>query len=313
MGGNHGQLCERLVQLYHNAELRETMGDKGHERIMKQFSFAKMTEKYREELDQLHEDHLEAIAEAVPSQGKEPGLGAAAQKEQSLKQPQEEEEGESGTGREDSGDDDERKTELSVSNSVGSTAASTRSANVRRVLIDMDNTLVDWDSEFVKRWGETFGQDISEMIMNREHYEIEKNFPPEMEEKVIRVIASPGFYASLKPFRGAIKALQEMVEQGIDVLLVTAPHPSCAARCAAEKFQWVSEHLGDEWHSRLIIARDKTHVAGDVIIDDKPKISGSNSEPVWEHVIFDTSYNKDQVDCRKRLAEWSQWKKVLLC
>jgi len=332
--GNHGQLCDRLVQLYHDTELRECMGVKGHERIMDQFCFAKMTEKYRKELDHLHEVHHSSVVH---------------EQNDDMEEEEEEQQRDDATEARDDDEEDllaseleEEKEDLispstsfaTLSTSASSVTLSTspsalslprtlrssgvvksrrgRKQAVQRVLVDMDNTLVDWDSEFVRRWNQIYDQDISEHILNREHYEIEKNFDHKLAKKVLNVVASPGFYASLKPFRGAVDALREMVDNGIDVLLVTAPHPSCAARCAAEKFQWVSKHLGDDWHARLIIARDKTHVSGDYLIDDKPRITGSNQNPVWEQIIFDTSYNKDQVDERKRLSQWSEWRKIVL-
>lgn len=47
-----------------------------------------------------------------------------------------------------------------------------------------------------------------------------------------------------------------------------------------------------EWIDRMIISRDKTHVTGSVLIDDKPYVTGTNRNPSWQHVIFEQPYNK---------------------
>lgn len=100
-----------------------------------------------------------------------------------------------------------------------------------------------------------------------------------------------------------------MRDSGIDVRILTAPHPSCFAACASEKYQWVAEHLGEDWLPRLILARDKTHVRGRYLIDDKPKISGS-SDATWDHVVFTQSYNQT-VATNRRMNSWADWRSLV--
>jgi len=182
----------------------------------------------------------------------------------------------------------------------------------KTVLVDMDNTIVDWDGEFIRRYSEASGQDpleVEEMVRNRQKFEIEENFEASEHAKVLEVIASPGFYESLKPLPGALEALQKMVEEGVDVKLVTAPHPLCAGSCAREKFISVERLLGPAFLERLIITRDKTHVQGDLLVDDKPRVSGSRTAS-WTHVLFNQSYNKS-MEGKARLSAWSEWADAL--
>jgi 5'-nucleotidase len=62
--------------------------------------------------------------------------------------------------------------------------------------------------------------------------------------------------------------------------------------------------------ARLIITRDKTHVKGKLLVDDKPFVTGTGI-PSWEHVVFTAPYNLALTD-RKRLSSWNDWRKVLL-
>ena len=158
------------------------------------------------------------------------------------------------------------------------------------------------------------GQRVMQLVNSRAFYEIEKNDFGASPERVMSVVTEPGFYAALRPFPGALDALKRMVAAGVDVRLVTSPHPACAASCAAEKYQWLLEHLGPTWIDRLIIARDKTHVQGDVLVDDKPKISGSSKVVRWNQVLYSQSYNKDvDLGGRQRLDSWvGDWARVLL-
>ena len=123
----------------------------------------------------------------------------------------------------------------------------------KTVLVDMDNTIVDWDGEFIRRYSEASGQDplvVEKLVRNREKFEIEENFQESERAQVMEVIASPGFYESLEPLPGAVEALHKMVDEGVDVKLVTAPHPLCAGSCAREKFISVERLLGPEFLER---------------------------------------------------------------
>lgn len=161
------------------------------------------------------------------------------------------------------------------------------------VLVDMDSTVVDFDGAFLDRWvaaRPASAQADVQRVRARQHYELERNFDEADRGAVISAIATPGLYAAMKPYPGALAGLRALVAAGYDVRLVTAPHPTCAATCAAEKFGWVQQYLGPDWVSRLILARDKTHIRGDILIDDKPAVVGS-ARPVWQHVLFSQPWN----------------------
>ena len=70
------------------------------------------------------------------------------------------------------------------------------------------------------------------------------------------------------------------------------------------------QHLGDDWVKRLILCHDKTLVHGDVLVDDKPEVTGSNPVPSWEHVLFGAPYNRHITD-RRRIGDWTEWAEVL--
>lgn len=181
------------------------------------------------------------------------------------------------------------------------------------VLVDMDSVIVDWDRAFLERWCALHPEREEadrKMMAGRTHYEVEENFPPEFREHVVATLTEPGMYLAMEPIPGAVEALRAMVAAGLDVRIVTAPHPACAASCASEKFQWVERFLGSEWISRLILARDKTHVHGAVLIDDKPAITGSTA-PSWEHIVFAQPWNLHVTD-KRRMDAWKDWRALIL-
>lgn len=179
------------------------------------------------------------------------------------------------------------------------------------VLCDMDNTIVSFDEAFAKRWCELDPTFDPAWVRDRKEFEMELNFPQEWRPKAEAIMGTPGFYASFDPVEGALDALRQMVDSGWDVRLCTAPHPLQWEDCVREKYEWVRKYLGESWLHRIIVVRDKTCIRGDVLIDDKPSVTGFYKEPEWAHVLFDQSYNRN-VEGAVRLRRWSEWRNILI-
>jgi len=103
-----------------------------------------------------------------------------------------------------------------------------------------------------------------------------------------------------------------MEQAGFQIWFCTSPllgNPTCCQ----EKLEWIQEHFGDEYVKRVILCQDKTTVRGDILIDDKPNITGLH-HPTWQQCLFDAPYNQTRTDL-PRMSEWSDWetplKKVL--
>lgn len=174
----------------------------------------------------------------------------------------------------------------------------------RTVLVDMDGCLVDWDRGFSAAWANRSA------INRKASYAMESCVPPELKEEACAVFHEQGFFAGLPPMEGGLRALNEMRDAGLNVLLCTAPVLT-SRYCAAEKFGWVENHLGPDWLARIVLTTDKTVVKGDVLIDDKPRISGSQTEPEWQQIIFDAPYNAD-TSHSLRLSRWADWRGALV-
>lgn len=121
--------------------------------------------------------------------------------------------------------------------------------------------------------------------------------PPQLEQRwggeavtLFRDITNSGdFYRGLHPIPGAIEGIHYLDRLGYDVHICTAPSRHVPS-CASEKIAWAIHHLGYDWGERTIIARDKTLVRGDYLIDDKPEVTGVLT-PAWEHILFGAPHN----------------------
>lgn len=177
------------------------------------------------------------------------------------------------------------------------------------VLFDMDGTMFKYDEKLLRLAHERLGLPLlsADTIKG---FHTEKAFPIEYRERIDAIANEEGFFADLEPYEGAIEAFHEIsADPHFLTFVCTAPKKFYKnAACVAEKHLCILNHLGKAATERIILARDKTLVHGDVIIDDKPVIDGCRT-PTWAHVYYDRPYNRD-VD-RPRITDWSKWRDVL--
>jgi len=162
-----------------------------------------------------------------------------------------------------------------------------------RILVDQDGVLADfdagWERDFTARWG--LLAPVVGQLASRRSFKVDDQYPPSWRDAVREISTRPGFFESLPPVPGAIAGLHALAAAGHDVYIATAPL-STHRHCVAEKYAWVEKHLGHQWTKRVIMTKDKTLVRGDVLIDDKPHVTGS-MVPAWVHVRYTRSYNAD--------------------
>lgn len=159
------------------------------------------------------------------------------------------------------------------------------------VLVDMDEVLCRWEEHFVASHS----------------FDLFAGLTLEEQHATAAVLDEPGFFAGMLPVEGALAAIQEMLTAGIDVALCTSPWLSNPT-CASDKLQWVERHLGPGMAESTVITRDKTRVRGDVLIDDKPFVTG-RTQPEWDLIRFTYHYNRHVPG--PRISGWVNWQPVL--
>lgn len=174
-----------------------------------------------------------------------------------------------------------------------------------RLLVDLDGVVVNWTKQFEDDLALYYPS--MEFAPMRE-FSTPTYLPKDQQLAINMVKYRSGFYADMKPVRGAKKALKEIVADGHDLWFCSSPevfNPTCES----DKKTWLMTHFGEWWAKRLILTRDKTLVRGDILIDDRPDVDGA-VDPEWVHVLFSQTYN-DHVTDKPRLDKWSQWQDAL--
>lgn len=129
---------------------------------------------------------------------------------------------------------------------------------MKRVYIDMDNVLADFQS----------GIDATpaELLQQYEgHWD-----------------DIPGIFSKMKPLPGAIEAFEKIAERYDTYILSTAPWNNHSSW--SDKVMWVHKYLGEVAKKRLILSHHKNLCKGDYIIDDRTRHGVDIFE--GEHIHF---------------------------
>jgi len=174
------------------------------------------------------------------------------------------------------------------------------------ILLDQDGVLADFEGGFYAAWTARQHEFPAIPLEARRVFHLVAEYPPDLSELVMETYSAPGFFRDLKPIPGALDAIRDLLELGHDVRICTAPINQYR-NCVPEKFEWVERHLGHEFTSRIVLTKDKTLVHGDVLVDDKPEVTGG-IKPFWQHIVYDQPYNRHVAGPR---LTWANWREVL--
>jgi 5'-nucleotidase len=157
----------------------------------------------------------------------------------------------------------------------------------------MDGVLVDFVAGFNKRLGE-LGIGIEpipyEEITN--YWFVERQYNQRVRGVLLEMMSWPRFFSRMPLIGGAEDGFNDLVELiGVRHVWIATTPLSRSETCIQEKRDWVEEHLGTIYVDRMIFAADKTLLRGDILIDDKPDISGV-MWPTWTQVVYDHPYNR---------------------
>ncbi len=179
---------------------------------------------------------------------------------------------------------------------------------LRIILFDQDGVLANYTKAHLEAIAHEFPELPRLLPEEADCFNTEEHFPEVYRTRIGALALRPGFFFNLDPIPGAVDAMHGLLARGFDVRICTSPK-KIFDNCVTEKFAWVKKHLGQEFVERIVLTRDKTLVYGDILVDDKPDITGI-CVPAWKHILYDQPYNRHIIH-QPRLT-WANWKEILL-
>lgn len=136
----------------------------------------------------------------------------------------------------------------------------------KRVLVDLDCTIVDMLEPLISTYNERF-EDFLKME-DVKGWDLEKY--AKHGDKIFDVMAEEHFFRDLQPYEGAVEGVQTLIDAGLDVCIVTAVDYRFPLACKG-KAEWMQKHLPFIHKRRYVTAGDKWLIQADALIDDAPR------------------------------------------
>ena len=179
----------------------------------------------------------------------------------------------------------------------------------------MDDTIAALEEAVYEYMLENYGDEGWAIHPNdRNGYALSEQYDDEFGEHVGDIVRafqrSPGFFLNMKPIKGSIEAIHEMMDEGIDVVFCSTPY-RLSLTVRDEKAKWISKYFPEgsykDWLTKLVLTHRKYDQYGHFLIDDSPHMT-RKPHTKWKQIFAAKKYNED---CSPRLEDWSKWRDVV--
>ncbi len=157
-----------------------------------------------------------------------------------------------------------------------------------RIILDMDEVIVDNYAEYRRQYRELFGEPVDEAA-----YHGKKIYQLPGAEGIRDTLYEKGHFRNLPAMPGALAGVKELYDKH-EVWIVTA----CMEfrHSFLEKYEWIEEHLPFFPWQRIYFCGDKRLVTGDYMVDDKVRnlktFDGTGVLFSASHNAHDTGYHR---------------------
>lgn len=138
----------------------------------------------------------------------------------------------------------------------------------KRLLVDVDEVLADFQTPVLAVIGELFGRHLTPHDFDT--WDIFAAFTEDERKQIFLRVSEPGFCSSFKPKEGAVEAIEE-IRKTHHVTPVTRPFPS--RTWVHDRMLWLHDHFGFR-ESEIVNTAAKHLVYGDALLDDNPQHIG---------------------------------------
>lgn len=185
------------------------------------------------------------------------------------------------------------------------------------ILVDMDDVLAEFTKEWLRRYNLDYNDAIDAEVFDG--WDAVKHVKPECGTKIFDYFKAPGIYRHLEPKPGSQAVMQELVDLGAEILIVTDSPMGCTfggdewqgSNPTDDKRAWLMEHFPMLSTENVIVARKKWYVQGDILIDDKPATIEKFQELNRKIIAMEMPYNR-KTPAQLRAKTWDEVRDILM-
>lgn len=174
---------------------------------------------------------------------------------------------------------------------------------MKRIAIDMDETIADALGKHITLYNEAFGATVCRADFNGRR--LEHVIPQEHMEAVAAMVEAEGFFADLDVFPGSVDVIRDLTAK-YEVYITTSAMEVPTSFTA--KYYWLGRHFPFIRPSHIVFCGDKGIIAADYLIDDSPR---HFQRFRGEGILFSAPHNRDVTGYR-RVETWEDVRRMLL-
>ena len=172
-----------------------------------------------------------------------------------------------------------------------------------KIAIDFDSTLFPTIDKVIELYNKQHNTslDISKITV----YNLHDVFPADVADELVELFVDKEAYVSLQPYKGAVRAIKTLVEQGHEVYIATATD----VRNMEWKEQLLQKHFPFIPKNNLIRIYNKSLLKVDVVIDDNIDILKST---LADRICFSQPWNQDEsADWVYSITRFHHWGEII--
>lgn len=170
-----------------------------------------------------------------------------------------------------------------------------------RIAIDFDSTLFPTMEKVIEIYNKRHDAciDISKIT----EYNLHDNFPADIADELIELFVEKEVYDGLQPYKGAVRAIKTLIEQGHEIYIAT----STDLRNMEWKEELLQKHLPFIPKKNLIRIHNKSLLNVDVMIEDKlDNLKGTFADRVCFNQPWNIDDDADYVYSISRIHHWGE-------
>lgn len=177
---------------------------------------------------------------------------------------------------------------------------------MKRIAIDFDSTLFPTVEKVIEIYNKRHNAslDISQITA----YSLYDNFEVDVADELVELFVDKEVYSSLQPYKGAVRAVKTLIEQGHEVYIAT----STDVRNMEWKEQLLQKHFPFIPKNNLIRIYNKSLLNIDVLIEDRlDNLKSTFAERVCFSQPWNINDNADYVYSILRFHHWGEINNII--
>lgn len=175
-----------------------------------------------------------------------------------------------------------------------------------RIAIDFDETLFPTIEKVLEVYNKRHESNLE--LSQITTYNLSDSFASDVADELIELFVDKDVYSSLQPYKGSIRAIKTLVEQGHEVYIAT----STDVRNMEWKEELLQKHFPFIPKKNLIRIHNKSLLNVDVLVEDKlDNLKSTFADRVCFNQLWNRDGNADYAYSIYRIHNWSEINNII--